>query len=80
MQYFSSLLKTKNENWVLNGGKILKQDRKHRYFFLCGDKIFKKQMLIVIQNHFNIQEYPKGDNKRYDTSYNPKIQTIFYKV
>lgn len=70
--------KTKNENWILNGGEVLKQERKHRYFFVCGDKKFRKKMIGIIENHFNIKAYPKGDNQRYDASYKPNVQQTLF--
>jgi len=70
--------KTKNENWIKNGGQILKQERKHRYFFVCGDKKFKNKMNKIINEHFSIKSYPKGENKRYDASYKPLIQTELF--
>ena len=63
---------TKNENWVKNGGEIVKQERKHRYFFVVGDKNFKKHNTEIIKNHFIIYPYPKGQNENYDTSYEIK--------
>ena len=71
-------LKTVNENWLNNGGKILKQERKHRYFFICGDALFKKKINKIINGHFKITPYPKGDNKRYDSSYLPIIQSKLF--
>jgi hypothetical protein len=46
--------------------------RKHRYFYLVGDKRDKKKMIKELP--YQIQPYPKGDNKRYDASYQPTIQ------
>lgn len=66
--------KTKNENWIFNGGKILKQDRKHRYFFICGKRKYKNEIQGILNSHFKIQAYPKGNNNRYDATYNPTIQ------
>ena len=70
--------KTKNENWIANGGEILKQERKHRYFFICGNTKFKEKMNKIINEHFNIKPYPKGNNTRYDASYNPSVQTELF--
>ena len=47
--------------------------RKHRYFYFIGDKRDKKKMLKDLP--YEIQPYPKGDNQRYDASYQPTIQT-----
>jgi len=69
---------TKNENWVANGGKIIKQERKHRYFYVTGNNHFVKKNEDIIKNHFIIYPYPKGDNQRYDASYKPTIQTSLF--
>ena len=52
---------------------ISERPRKHRYFYFVGNKREKKQMLKKLP--YEIQPYPKGDNKRYDASYKPSIQT-----
>jgi hypothetical protein len=39
---------------------------KHRYFYVIGNKKFKKEMISVIKNNYGLHEYPKGDNKNYD--------------
>lgn len=68
--------KTKNENWLNNGGKILPQKRKHRYFYVCGNKSFKKINTKIIKNHFDVYKYPKQENKNYDASYEVKNKYI----
>ena len=40
---------------------------KHRYVYLVGNRRDKKQMLRQL-NYPVIEEYPKGDSRRYDTS------------
>ena len=50
--------------------------RKHRYFYFKGNKIEKKKMLSELT--FKIEPYPKGDNTRYDSSYEPTIQTSLF--
>lgn len=45
---------------------------KHRYFYCIGNKIQKIQMLKELP--YEIQPYPKGENKRYDASYQPITQ------
>jgi len=47
--------------------------RKHRYFYFVGDKREKRKMLQELP--YEIQPYPKGENKRYDASYKTTIQT-----
>jgi hypothetical protein len=46
--------------------------RKHRYFYFVGDKRDKKKMMKELP--YQIQPYPKGENKRYDASYQPTTQ------
>jgi len=46
--------------------------RKHRYFYFVADKREKKQMMKLMP--YDVQPYPKGENKRYDASYQPNTQ------
>jgi len=48
----------------------------HRYFMFLGNKKERKEMLNDFS--FPILPYPKGDNKRYDASYEPAIQTRLF--
>ena len=48
------------------------RDRKHRYFYFVGNKKDKKKMMNELP--YEIQPYPKGENKRYDASYQPITQ------
>lgn len=48
------------------------RSRKHRYIYFIGNKKEKKEMLKNLQ--YKIESYPKGDNKKYDASYNPEFQ------
>lgn len=50
--------------------------RKHRYFMFLGSKSDKKKMLKCLT--YKIQPYPKGDNKTYDSSYEPKVQLSLF--
>jgi hypothetical protein len=50
--------------------------RKHRYFYFIGNKKQKKQMMNELP--YEIEPYPKGENKRYDASYTPTIQTKLF--
>jgi len=45
---------------------------KHRYVYFTGNKREKREMLKSLK--YNIEPYPKGDNKNYDASYQPEIQ------
>ena len=50
----------------------VKRDAKYRYIYFLGNKTQKKQM--IKSKLFDIKQYPKGENKRYDSSFNPAIQ------
>ena len=55
---------------------LKERPRKHRYFYFLGTRTHKKSMkelLIYLQ-----EPYPKGDNKRYDSSYNVDSQGILF--
>ena len=47
---------------------------KNRYFYFHANKRDKKKMLAMLR--FTILPYPKGDNKRYDASYEPPTQGV----
>lgn len=58
-----------------NGERVLEERaRKHRYVYFLGAKrkLFKKALLWAIE------PYPKGDNKRYDASYEPTTQSVLF--
>lgn len=70
---------TKNmtENWKNNGGTVEENPlRKFRYLYFNANKetkqIMKNRLLLPIL------KYPKGDNKRYDASFQPEIQGILF--
>jgi hypothetical protein len=50
--------------------------RKHRYVYLHGDKRQKRAMLADLR--YKQEPYPKGDNQRYDASYQPTTQGILF--
>ena len=51
---------------------IRERPQKHRYIYFTGNK---KQIRKLKQElNYNIEPYPKGQNKRYDSSYKPTIQ------
>lgn len=50
--------------------------RKHRYIYFTGSKTQKKHLRNAL--NYTEQGYPKGDNKRYDTSYIPTVQTKLF--
>lgn len=60
------------------GDKLVMVDRpqKHRYFYFLGNKKQIKDIMNMLP--YNIMPYPKGENKRYDASYKPNIQTQLF--
>ena len=52
---------------------IRERPQKHRYIYFTGNK---KKWLKKL--NYKIEPYPKGQNKRYDSSYKPKIQTELF--
>ena len=55
---------------------VCQRARKHRYFYFIGSKRQKKNMQKYLL--YPIMPYPKGDNGRYDASYNPTIQLTLF--
>lgn len=51
---------------------MIDRPRKHRYFYFIGSKTDKKIMKKMLP--YQIENYPKGDNVRYDASYLPQTQ------
>ena len=49
---------------------------KHRYIYFIGTK--RQTKLLKSQLKYQKQEYPKGENKRYDSSYTPIIQAQLF--
>jgi len=49
---------------------------KNRYVFFVGSKKQKRDLLR--SKLFEIKPYPKGENKNYDASYKPNIQTTLF--
>ena len=55
---------------------MVDRPRKHRYFYLLGTRKQRQEMKDSLS--YAIKSYPKGDNKRYDSSYSPSIQGILF--
>lgn len=51
---------------------IRERPQKHRYVYITGKK--KQVRKLKKELNYDIQPYPKGQNKRYDSSYKPTIQ------
>ncbi len=48
----------------------VERSRKHRYIYFAGCHELKAEL------KYPILPYPKGDNKRYDASYKPRVQGV----
>jgi len=59
----------KNLNYKLN--RVFRSS-KHRYIYFTGTKKQKKILLNSLK--YKIEDYPKGNNQRYDASYEPQVQ------
>jgi hypothetical protein len=55
---------------------MIERPRKHRYFYFIGSKKDVKKMREMLP--YKVEPYPKGDNKRYDASYMPNVQTSLF--
>jgi hypothetical protein len=62
------------------GDRLYRIDRprKHRYFYLLGSKKEKREMNSMFP--YKKMPYPKGDNKRYDSSYVPLNQEKLFNI
>jgi hypothetical protein len=54
----------------------VKREAKYRYVYILADKRLKNK--IMSKKLFEIKPYPKGENKKYDASYQPSIQTQLF--
>lgn len=83
-------LSSRERNYLMKTGEIITTRRhidtkgtvvktayqlpKHRYVYFCGTKKYAKEMKAVLK--YPTQPYPKGDNQRYDASYQPGTQGL----
>ena len=54
--------------------EFVERPRKHRYIYFLG----KKKKIFMKSLNYKIEPYPKGDNKRYDSSYKPTTQISIF--
>ena len=73
---FYNSKKTINEMWEDYGGKVIFKEKKHRYVYFIANKKTKKDMLKELV--WKQEPYPKGENKKYDTSYNVSVQGCLF--
>ena len=55
---------------------MVDRPRKHRYFYFIGNKKQKKEMRKNLA--YQIEPYPKGNNKRYEANYKPDVQILLF--
>jgi hypothetical protein len=91
---YTGLSDKRNRQYVLSTGKharhaqrgrenkddadyiAVERPRKHRYFYFVGNKREVREMKKLLP--YPILPYPKGDNQRYDASYEPVIQEVLF--
>jgi hypothetical protein len=66
--------KTIDEQFMAIGDIVKEVEPKHRYVFFLGSKRQKKDMLANLK--YDVLPYPKGDNQKYDASYEPPKQGV----
>jgi hypothetical protein len=55
---------------------MVERPRKHRYFYFLGNKRDVKKIKKLMP--YKTESYPKGENIRYDASYNPSVQISLF--
>jgi len=55
---------------------MVDRPRKHRYFYVLGNKKQRKEMIRNLA--YKVEPYPKGENKKYDASYQPSTQGVLF--
>ena len=63
-------------NMYNNKITITERTRKHRYFYFLGSKRQKNLMRKLLK--YSVCKYPKGNNVRYDASYQPTTQLCLF--
>lgn len=68
---------TQNKGFVYSELAVRERPQKHRYIYFTGNKTQRK--LLKSKLNYEVQPYPKGENKRYDASYQPQYNTNYSK-
>ena len=55
---------------------MVDRPRKHRYFYVLGNKKQRKEMIRNLA--YKVEPYPKGENEKYDASYQPSTQGVLF--
>ncbi len=64
------------KNNVPEGYELYETTGKYRYIKFIGNKHQCKDMMRLLT--YDVLPYPKGENKRYDASYEPKTQKLLF--
>ena len=64
--------KTCTESMSLKDLKVRERPQKHRYIYFTGSKTQRKKWIKDLK--YNKEVYPKGENKRYDSSHKVTVQ------
>ena len=67
---------TENKNTIYSELAVRQRPQKHRYIYFIGSKKQVKKLKESLK--YSVQIYPKGENKRYDSSYSTQIQTQLF--
>lgn len=67
---------TIDNNFINAGGGVIKVELKNRYMYFLGNKRQVKDMKSKLT--YPVLPYPKGENKNYDTSYKPTLQSQLF--
>jgi hypothetical protein len=67
---------TQNKNLEYKNLAVRDRPQKHRYIFFTGNKTQIKNYKKLL--NYKQMPYPKGENKRYDASYQPTTQTQLF--
>jgi hypothetical protein len=73
-KHSKSVAENKNNNY--QDLAVRQRPQKHRYIFFTGNK--KQIKLLKSQLKYKQEQYPKGQNTRYDSIYKPSIQTTIF--
>lgn len=68
--------KTIMQNFRGVGGTVINIEPKHRYFYFLGNKQQVREMKSNLK--YPVLPYPKGENKRYDASYQTTNQETLF--
>jgi hypothetical protein len=69
---------TRHEIAKLYNWTPVKSGKKHRYLYFLGSKRDKNKWKRQLLEKYKICDYPKGDNIRYDSSYNTTNQGLLF--